>query len=268
MMVSTILIGTAFATFWTATQSWEKARRRTEMLRLTEGVGDILTRQLQAIQPPFFSLNPAFVAINDEDELSDLDAIVFLSSANTRFPRQLATSDLCEMEFYIERGQTGEDSTAAAVESGAEATGETAAATASGGLYMRIDPTPDDNVEDGGYIVPLGELVTSLDFRFYDGFEWVEDWYYDYEVPEAIEFTIVVSDPEGLENPMSLTRLVLVSSAAMINSGLLGSGGQASENAEMGQTPEGAPAGQGSTSGGQSTGKSTGATGQSSGGGQ
>lgn len=208
MMVSVLLIGTAFSTFWTATRAWEKARRRTEMIRLLEGVAGVLTRHIRAMQPPFFEENPAFVAYNDGDEEAglDYDTVIFLSAANARFPRELALADLCEIEFFIDTGSRGQaDNEQVATDSNV------------GGLWMRIDPTPDDDVESGGYLVALGEQVVSLDFRFFDGYEWLEEWYFDNEVPEAIEFTITVSDPDGLENPMTLTRLVTVPTAATIN---------------------------------------------------
>jgi len=206
MMVSVILIGTAFSTFWTATQAWEKSKRRSEMIRLIEGTADILTRHLRAVHKPFFDINPAFVAINNGDEERDYDLVVFLSSANVRFPRELALSDLCEIEFYIETGERG------------ELEGEVAVSTQNErGLWMRIDPTPDDDVETGGYLVLLGEQFTSLDFRYFDGYEWLEEWFDETQVPEVIEFSLTISDPLERENPMNLTRLVVLPTATLVN---------------------------------------------------
>lgn len=206
MMVSTILIGTAFTTFWTSTQAWEKSKRRNEMIKLITQASDTIERHLRAIQAPFNSLNSAFVVLDDSDEELDYDDVSFLSSANARFPRELAFADLCEIEFYIdtgERGQYGDE--------------QEVTATNNGGLWMRIDATPDDDVEGGGYLICLGEQIVSFNLRFFDGYEWVEEWFSTYEVPEAIEFSLVVVDPEGLENPMSLTRLVSVPLAKTIN---------------------------------------------------
>lgn len=205
MMVSTILIGTAFATFYTATSAWEKAKRRTEMLRLLEGAAEVITRHFRAVEAPFMEINPTFIALNDGDEYGDYDDVCFLSSANARFPRELALGDLCEIEFYIETGERGafED--------------EQMTAQLSPGLWMRIDPTPDDDVETGGYLVLLGEQITSFNVTFIDGQEQLDEWFYDYEAPEAVEFTLVVTDPEERENPMSLTRLVVIPKAELIN---------------------------------------------------
>ncbi|MCX8036844.1 MAG: hypothetical protein N3D11_07290 [Candidatus Sumerlaeia bacterium] len=238
MMVSVMLIGTAFSTFWVATTSWEKAKRRAEMIRLLDGVADLITRQLRAIQPPFYPLSPAFLAYNDGDETADFDSMAFVTSANPRFPPELALSDLCEVEFYIdvpvEEGLTGGMSQTADMGMGTmydplmnmmgemppSATGETETqATQTGGLWMRIDPTPDDDLENGGYLVDLGIQITSFNLRFYDGYEWLEDWLNDSQVPQAVEFSLTCTDPEGRENPITLTRLVRIPTARAINQG-------------------------------------------------
>ena len=146
------------------------------------------------------------MAVNDGDEMLNYDGICFLSGANARFPRELAYADLCEVEFYLETGARGLYGTEQAV----TATGE-------GGLWMRIDPTPDDDVESGGYLLCLGEMIASFDCSFFDGYEWVEDWYYDYEAPEAIEFSMTVVDPDELVSPMSVTRLVSIPLVETIN---------------------------------------------------
>jgi hypothetical protein len=287
MMVSVLLIGTAFSTFWAATQAWDKAKRRSEMIRLTEGTVQIITSYLRAIQPPFLQLNPAFFAINDGDEESDYDSVCFLSSANPRFPRELDKSDLCEVEFYIDTGAETEET----AQPTAEMTGEAAkqplasasasgANTAKGGLWMRIDPTPDDDIETGGYLVELGEQITSLNFRFFDGMEWLEDWYDETQVPIAVEFTLTVSELQGRENPMTLTRLVTIPMAKAINEGAFASSGQStmtqssgsgtsgaspsgtSSGGSSGSTPSGGSGGQGSSGGTQSTARSGGSSGR------
>jgi len=266
MMVSVLLIGTSFTTFWVATQAWEKARRRSEMIRLLEGTADLITRHLRAIQPPFLDGNPAFIHINDGDDEGDYDSVCFLSSSNPRFPRQLNFADLCEIEFYIETGTNGEQTGGAAAESANGQTGERSSAAsaagtdqANGGLWLRVDPTPDDYLEGDGYRMELGAQITSLDFRFFDGFEWLEDWFDDTQVPEAIEFSLTIADPLNRENPMTLTRLVMISMAKAINEGLLVGSAQASSGqpgSSTGDTPTGSSPATGTTGGPSSGGSS------------
>jgi hypothetical protein len=176
------------------------------MIRMLDGAADLVAEHLRAMQAPFYSDSYCFVAINDGDELMNYDGICFLSGANARFPRELAYADLCEVEFYLETGIRGLYGTEQAVTSSAE-----------GGLWMRIDPTPDDDVESGGYLLCLGEMIASFNCSFFDGYEWVEDWYYNYEAPEAIEFSMTVVDPDELVGPMSVTRLVSIPMAETIN---------------------------------------------------
>jgi len=228
MMVSVILLGTAFSTFWAAIQAWEKSKRRSDMIRLLEGAGQMITRQLRAMQPPFLEGNPAFIAINDSDESGDFDSICFLSSANPRFPRELDFTDLCEIEIYIETEESGQETGEAAGQVSEEGTAESASVgpgsetqRTPGGLWIRMDATPDDDLESGGYLIELGAQITSLNFLFFDGYEWLEEWYDDTQVPEAIELSLTVTDPLERENPMTLTRLVTIPIATAINDGTL-----------------------------------------------
>ena len=231
MMVGVILIGTAFSTFWAATQAWEKSKRRSEMIRLLDGVADVMTHYIRAIQPPFIENTPAFLAIDDGDDQGDYDSIAFISSANPKSPRQLALSDICEVQFYIDLGQNAEEYGAPTVElttdnaanSPAEATPAPSGAseTTLGGLWMRLDATPDEDLGSGGYRIQLAEQINSLNFRYYDGVEWLDEWYDDTQVPVAVEFTLTITDPLERENPMVLTRLVDVPLAKAINDGTL-----------------------------------------------
>jgi len=224
MMVTSLLIGTAFSTFWVATQSWDKAKRRTEMFRLLDGTADLVTRYLRTIQPPFIEGGAAFVAYNDSDDAGDYDSIAFVCSGNPRSPSVLAMSDLCEIEFYIDAGETGEEGEATgATETEPTARGERSETgeRVNRGLWMRIDPTPDEDLESGGYLTQLSPQITSFDVQFFDGAEWTEEWLNTTAVPEAVEFSLTVTDPEGRENPMTLTRLVYLSTAVAVNDGTM-----------------------------------------------
>ena len=272
MMVSVMLIGTAFSTFWAATQAWDKAKRRTEMVRLLEGSAQVLTRHLRAIQPPFLQTNPVFLAYNDSDETGDYDAVYFLSSANPRSPRELAMSDLCEIAIYIDTGLPADETaqptdvmTGEATDQTAATTEQTAAETGPGGLWLRMDPTPDEDIETGGYLIELGDMATGLNFRFFDGVEWMDDWLDDTLVPEAVEFTLTVSDPMERENPMTMTRLVTIPLAKAINAGaFVPSSGTTGSQTSTSTGGDSTGSGQSGTSSG---GSSTGSTGGGSSGG-
>jgi uncharacterized membrane protein YgcG len=264
MMVSVMLIGTAFSTFWAATQAWDKSKRRSEMIRLMEGSAQLLTRYLRAIQPPFLQGGLAFVAINDGDEEGDYDSICFYSSANPRFPRELAYSDLCEVEFYIDTGTKTDETAQPTDEMTGEAVDQTLGnamgsaletATGTGGLWLRIDPTPDDDLQSSGYLIELGAQITSLNFRFFDGAEWVEDWLDDTRVPVAVEFTLIITDPTDRENPMILTRLVTIPLAKAINDGAFATTGGSTTSADSGSSDSGQSGS--SQSGGASSGGGT-----------
>ena len=55
----------------------------------------------------------------------------------------------------------------------------------------------DGTLEEGGTTLELAEGVDGLNFRYYDGAEWVDDW--DTRIrgglPKAIEVVLLMSDP-------------------------------------------------------------------------
>jgi uncharacterized membrane protein YgcG len=268
MMVGVILIGTAFSTFWAATQAWEKSKRRSEMIRLLDGTADVITRYLRTIQPPFIENTSAFLAIDDGDDQGDYDSVAFISSANPKSPRQLALSDICEVQFYIDVGQNSENFGAPTVELTGDLVANSPEATPTplqqpatseepqGGLWMRIDATPDDDLMSGGYRIQLAEQINSLNFRFFDGTEWLYEWYDDTQVPQAVEFTLIIRDPLERENPMVLIRLVDIPMAKAINDGTLS--GTASSTSSDTSSGSGTSSGSTTPSGSSSSGGTSG----------
>jgi hypothetical protein len=78
------------------------------------------------------------------------------------------------------------------------------------GLSMRIDSTPDEFADEGGYRGELSNLVTSFQVVYFDGFEWLEEWFED-GLPQAVEFRITFVDPADIDDDTGQPREYQVS---------------------------------------------------------
>ena len=110
----------------------------------------------------------------DEDDLP-CDSLNFTSLSHVRWVRDSKESELCEVGYYLEKD---------------EETGESF-------LFRREDWNVDGTLEEGGRSLELAEGVDAINFRYYDGGEWVDDW--DSRIkgglPKAIEVVLVMRDP-------------------------------------------------------------------------
>jgi len=104
-------------------------------------------------------------------------------------------SDICEVGYFISEEHDGV-------------------------LVRRSDPTVDNNPFSGGKLEPIAEKVTRLNFQYYDGTEWVDEWNPEDEeaekkltgLPPIVWIEVTVLDEEGEEHTCSTTVLVAMSS--------------------------------------------------------
>jgi hypothetical protein len=63
-------------------------------------------------------------------------------------------------------------------------------------LFRREDWNVDGTLEEGGIALELAEAIDGLNFRFYDGEEWVDEWDSKAKngLPKAIEVVLLMSD--------------------------------------------------------------------------
>ena len=77
-----------------------------------------------------------------------------------------------------------------------------------------IPPTTEEELEEGLEGTPLREVViaenvTSLDFKYSDGEDWLDNWEEEEESPpKAVQVTITVVDERGREKPATQSTMV------------------------------------------------------------
>jgi general secretion pathway protein J len=110
----------------------------------------------------------------DEDDLP-FDSLHFTSLSHIRWVKDSRESELCEIGYYLETDRKGEQTF----------------------LFRREDWNVGGALEEGGMALELAEGIDGLDFRYYDGEEWVDDWDSKAKggLPKAIEVVLLVEDP-------------------------------------------------------------------------
>lgn len=181
LLISTMILGAAAAAFSTMMSSWERGDAAYGMIQTARSVGDLIERQLRSAIDPESGVDVIFWGEDLSDGEIGGHRITLLSSAPVRFPRSLPLTDASEIEFVFDPSL-------------AES------------MSMRIDSSPDDLPDGGGYRISLSENVVAFQVMYFDGEEWLEDWLTS-GLPQAIEFTVTFVKPEtGKE--FQISRLV------------------------------------------------------------
>jgi len=148
------------------------AQARIVLNRMSEEIGSIYF----STQNPKTGLPKTGLLGEDRDE-DDLpfDALHFTSLSHIRWVKDSRESELCEIGYYLEKdNETGESF-----------------------LFRREDWNVDGTLEEGGRPLELAEGVDGLNFRYYDGKEWADEW--DSRItgtlPKAVEIVLVMRDP-------------------------------------------------------------------------
>ncbi len=145
------------------------AQARIVLNRMSEEIGSIY---LSETNP-----NTGTGLLGEDEDEGDLpfDSLHFTSLSHLRWIKDSKESELCEIGYYLEKDdETGESF-----------------------LFRREDWNVDGNLEEGGRPLELAEGVDGINFRYYDGDEWVDDWdsRIKGKLPQAIEVVLVMRDP-------------------------------------------------------------------------
>lgn len=170
MIISTFIIGAAAGVFVTTVHSYEQGSRAYKFLQTAQTTADLIERHLRCAVDPKTGGNVIFWGLDFSEGETRGHQLTFISSAATRFPRSAPPSDACEVEFSFDP-------------------------VSGDGMTMRIDSSPDEEPDGGGYRASLTNLVQSFEVQYFNGVEWVEEWF-ESSLPQAVEFRITFADPD------------------------------------------------------------------------
>ncbi len=130
-----------------------------------------LSRMNDELTSSFFSEDSEDVMFSGEEGKID-----FISSSHERIFKDSKEYDLVEIGYFTEVDEEGESLF----------------------LWRREDRTPDDDVLEGGEREKLMEGLEGLEFKYYDGEEWRDEW--DSKegegLPQAVKVTLKFANKE------------------------------------------------------------------------
>ncbi len=172
-LILTIIYGSYTSSIDTMNYTQEKMEVFS-MTRLT------LSRMNEELTSSFFSEDSEDVMFSGEEGKID-----FISSSHERIFKDSKECDLVEIGYFTE-----------AAEVGASGTESLLVRRESLSLWRRADRTPDDDVLEGGEKEKLVEGLKGIEFKYYDGEEWRDEWDSKEEscLPQAVK--VILKFPE------------------------------------------------------------------------
>lgn len=188
--IITIIAGGAYASMRAAVATQKMVQERNDSMQTARTILNMIRDDLRATIPMLGESE--FLGLNRTLGEMDGDNLDF---ATRNYSYSLpGESDFSEVSYFVTPGPGANELS----------------------LMRRRDPTPDNKPLEGGRIEILASGIKSINYQYYDGIEWFDDWgSIDtikveedsllvpgnlYGIPSAIRITIVVgkpSDPEA-----------------------------------------------------------------------
>ncbi len=166
LLISTMILVAAASVFVTTLQSWEKGGRARKVAQTARSIQELIERNLRCAQPPQKKGDAVFIGESLVDGSSVGHRLTFMTSA----PSRLGGGGVSIVEFSLD-----------------PATGE--------GLKMRVNPSTTDIHDPGGWEVVLSDAIKAFHVTYNNGSQWSDFWF-DSGMPVAVQFHLVVADPD------------------------------------------------------------------------
>lgn len=190
----------------------------------------------------FRTTSPELNANDTEQEPSlQSDSLQFVSTGQIHGIGTHNRADLCELCFFLTPPSSTELPTLVMLRNLVP----TGTFTDAGNTTQSLS-TEDaqESQTQSSQMVELAPNVVSFDVVYFDGTEWVAEWKNKQNLPLAAEITLVLADPQGVSNPVVLTKLVSLNLASTPDSESAGNPGDSGKSAD-GQNPPPPQRGQG-----------------------
>lgn len=175
LTVATLIVTAAAGVFVATLDAWQRGSESAQLLQAGRTAADTIERHLRGALPPELRDDYVFQGEDLSDEAAFGHRLTLASANVARFPRAESAADAWELEITYDPVETD-------------------------GLTLRLDPSPDNEYDTGGYLMDLAPGVTSFQVLYYDNGEWLEDWYRD-ELPHAVEFHLTLEAVDPAADP-------------------------------------------------------------------
>jgi len=199
MLISSLIVGSAYAAYLAASGSWEKSRIVTQHYQHARVALAFMEQRLRSALPPDEDANIVFEGEDDldggEDGALEADSLLFVSGGDRPTRGRRNRLDLCELEFFLEPGTEG-DLPALMVRKRTLPTGG----------YSLLE---GENEEDGE-LAELAPGVVGFEIEYLGEFDWADEWTLETSLPRAVEVTLTFSDPDEIANDVVFSKLIVL----------------------------------------------------------
>ncbi len=200
--VSAILVLAAYAVYAAAVDGWNTSRRRIDMQQRARISLDMMAKCIRAAAVTDDEDSFVFEGENIEVEeptsaptdaqisLPAQDILTLRTNASLYLPGDKEAPDQTKIQFFLE---VPDPNAVTAVDAAAQPLS----------FKMKIDPNFDADTAETGYVIELAEGIDSLNFRYFSGTSWDDQWTSSQGAPRSVEITIMVRDLEGKTAPQT-----------------------------------------------------------------
>lgn len=200
VIISSLVAIGIHGTFRAGMNAWRTTDKMTELYQEARVVLERMSSEIRSA----FLCNDGdikFIGMDRTDGDKSSDILNFVSTVNS-YDETESYGDLCEIGYFLyDDPDTGVR-----------------------GLWRRVQAPPDDDPVYGGTMDELAPWVTQLNFRYFNGNEWLDSWDSSAQrsLPLMVEVSILFETPDG--NALGATNTIYIPNRAQGGSGAGGQG--------------------------------------------
>ena len=171
--IGTLILGASYGSFHAVVRARGSVQARCRLHQDARRALEEITAALRAMRK-HGSGSQQFVGEDILEGQLPGDRITFYAVSDRPARRDRGEGDVYEMSFFIVRDEE----------------------TGAGTLARRKDPGGGDDFLDGGILTEIAPNVVALNFEYYDGLDWSEEWVDpdSSELPKAIRVAVTTAD--------------------------------------------------------------------------
>lgn len=198
LVITSMLIATTYTVFFSTNDSWAQARLRSDNHQYARIALSRIERYLQGALPPNADKYHVFIgedgvleeetAVEGEEGTAwEADTLTLTSTSEIITLGKRTRADICQVQFFLNTDPELPEL----------------------GLMMRRKPLPDGGDEsEGGTVDELAPNAIAFNTVYYDGLEWVDEWFTEGSLPEAVQVAMALRDPRDPRGYFVFSRVI------------------------------------------------------------
>jgi type II secretion system protein J len=196
LVIASIMAVTVYSTYRSAVDAYEREKNRSYLYQDVKIIFEYLQDDIHSAFVNETNKNLVFIGRNFQSDGLDADSLELTTTSSFEADKKFAKFPLRKVKYFLLTNQANSDDN---------------------GL-QRVVLWGDES--DTNARATLGPLVKSIKFRYYDGGIWRQNWgidettgepyRYGFVLPETVEVTLTIQDPEYPQGELVISKLIQV----------------------------------------------------------